>query len=73
MSIDNLFNVIKNKVPDIEYINILRINTYTNGEVQTILNDTSVTNEVLTISQKLVVDETGDIDFVPDITVYTVN
>lgn len=73
-SVDSLFEYIKNEVPDIAYINITRINDYTNGEVQTILNDISVTNEILTVSQKIVVDkDTGDISFEPDINVEVIN
>jgi hypothetical protein len=68
-SVDKLFETIKNVVPDIEYINIIKINNYKNGEVQTILNDTSISDEVLTVSQKLTTDDTGDIDFEPDITI----
>lgn len=73
-SVDSLFEYIKSNVPDIEYINITKINDYENGNVQTILNDTSVTNEVLTVSQKVVVDsDTGDITFEPNITVTVIN
>lgn len=73
-SVDGLFEHIKSNVPDIAYINITRINDYTNGEVQTILNDISVTNEILTVSQKVVVDDdTGDISFEPNISVEVIN
>lgn len=73
-SVDSLFEYIKNKVPDIEYINITKINDYENGSVQTILNDVSVTNEILTVSQKVVVDsDTGDISFEPNINVEVIN
>ena len=71
-SVDKLFDAIKDNVPDIEYINIIKINEYSNGEVQTILNDASVTNEVLTVSQKMVIDDEGDIDFEPNITINVV-
>lgn len=73
-SVDGLFEYIKNEVPDIAYINITKINDYTNGEVQTILNDISVTNEILTVSQQVVVDDTtGDISFEPNVTVEVIN
>lgn len=73
-SVDSLFEYIKNKVPDIEYINVTKINDYENGSVQTILNDVSVTNEILTVSQKVIVDSTtGDISFEPNITVEVIN
>lgn len=72
ISIDKLFSAIKSKVPDIEYINIIKINNYLNGEVQTILNDTSINNEVLTVSQKIVIDDSGDIDFEPNISISVV-
>lgn len=68
-SVDKLFEEIKNFVPDIEYINIININNYKNGEVQTILNDTSIVDEILTVSQKITTDENGDIDFEPDISI----
>ena len=54
------------------YINIIKINNYLNGEVQTILNDTSINNEVLTVSQKIVIDDSGDIDFEPNISINVV-
>lgn len=72
VSIDAMFDSIKSAVPDILYINILQMNNYTNGEVQTILNDTSVTDEVLTVSQKIVYDSDGNISFKPNITVQVV-
>ncbi len=72
LSMDQLFDAIKSEVPDIEYINILNINNYTNGSVQTILNDPNVSSEVLTLSQKIVVDENGDVDFEPDVTINVV-
>lgn len=71
-STDKLFEAIKVVVPDIEYINIVRINDYKNGEVQTILNDTSVSTEVLTVSQKVTSTDDGSIKFEPDITVNVV-
>ena len=67
-----MFDSIKSAVPDILYINILQMNNYTNGEVQTILNDTSITDEVLTVSQKIVYDSDGNISFKPNITVQVV-
>lgn len=73
LSIDGLFEDIKAAVPDIDYINIVNINDYYNGEVQTIMNDISVTDEVLTVSQRIVTNSDGDIDFEPDITVNIVN
>lgn len=73
LSIDNLFEFVKRACPNIEYINITKINNYKNGEVQTILNDTSITNEVLTVSQKITTDENGNITFKPDITVDVIN
>ena len=72
-STDSLFEAIKTNVPDIEYINIVRINDYKNGEVQTILNDTSVSTEVLTVSQKVTSTDDGSITFEPDITVKVVD
>lgn len=73
-SVDSLFEYIKNQVPDIDYINITKINDYENGSVQTILNDVSVTNEILTVSQKVVVNpDTGDISFEPNIAVEVIN
>ena len=72
-SVDGLFEYIKTQVPDIEYINITKINDYENGSVQTILNDISVTNEILTISQKVVIGSDGDITFEPNITVDVIN
>ena len=72
VSIDAMFDSIKSAVPDILYINILQMNNYTNGEVQTILNDTSITDEVLTVSQKIVYDSDGNISFKPNITVQVV-
>lgn len=72
LSVDKMFDSIKSAVPDIVYINIEKMNNYRYGEVQTILNDKTVTDEVLTVSQKIVTTETGDIDFVPDITVNVV-
>ena len=72
-STDSLFEAIKNVVPDIEYINIVRINDYKNGEVQTILNDTNVSTEVLTVSQKVTFNnDDGTISFEPDITINVV-
>ena len=71
-STDSLFEAIKSVVPDIEYINIVRINDYKNGEVQTILNDTSVSTEVLTVSQKVTSTDDGLITFEPDITINVV-
>lgn len=71
-STDRLFEAIKVVVPDIEYINIVRINDYKNGEVQTILNDTSVSTEVLTVSQKVTFADDGSTVFEPDITVNVV-
>ena len=71
-STDSLFEAIKGVVPDIEYINIVRINDYKNGEVQTIENDTSVSTEVLTVSQKVTSTDDGSIVFEPDITVNVV-
>ena len=68
-TVDKLFENIKSNVPDIEYINIININNYKNGEVQTILNDSTVVDEILTVSQKLTTDENGDIDFIPDINI----
>lgn len=73
LSIDGLFEYVKEMCPNIEYINITKINDYKNGEVQTILNDTSVTNEVMTVSQKIQIDDNGDIQLEPDITVNVVN
>ena len=74
LSIDNLFDFVKQVVTDIKYINIVRINDYYNGEVQTIINDTSVTDEIITVSQKMNVDDvTGEISFIPDITVEIIN
>ena len=52
LSVDKMFDTIKSYVPDIVYINIEKMNTYKYGEVQTITNDTSITDEVLTVSQK---------------------
>ena len=72
-SIDGLFEYIKTQVPDIEYINITKINDYENGSVQTILNDTTVTNEILTVSQKVIVSDNGEISFEPNITVDVIN
>lgn len=72
-SIDGLFEYIKTQVPDIEYINITKINDYENGSVQTILNDVSVTNEILTVSQKVIVSDNGEISFEPNITVDVIN
>lgn len=72
-SIDGLFEYIKTQVPDIEYINITKINDYENGSVQTILNDISVTNEILTVSQKVIVSDNGEISFEPNITVDVIN
>ena len=72
LSTDQLFDAIKAEVPDIEYINILNINNYTNGSVQTIINDTSVSSEMLTLSQKVIVDDNGDVDFEPDVTINVV-
>ena len=72
VSIDKMFDNIKSAVPDIVYINIEGMNTYKYGEVQTIMNDTSVIDEVLTVSQKMTTTETGDIDFEPNITVNVV-
>jgi len=72
LSADGLFEAIKEVVPDIEYINIVRINDYKNGEVQTIMNDTSVSTEVLTVSQKVTTTADGTIVFEPDITVSVV-
>ena len=72
LSVDKLFDTIKSYVPDIVYINIEKMNNYKYGEVQTIVNDTSVTDEVLTVSQKMITTDTGDIDFEPDITVNVV-
>ena len=69
LSIDNMFEYVKNECPNIEYINLIRINSYKNGAVQTILNDASVTNEVLTVSQKVIYNEDGSISFEPDITI----
>lgn len=69
LSIDNLFDYIKQTVTDIKYINLLKINDYYNGEVQTITNDTSVTDESITISQKVTVSEDGKIEFTPNVTV----
>ena len=71
-STDSLFEAIKSVVPDIEYINIVRINDYKNVEVQTILNDTSVSTEVLTVSQKVTSTDDGLITFEPDITINVV-
>ena len=71
-STDSLFEAIKGVVPDIEYINIVRINDYKNGEVQTIVNDTSISTEVLTVSQKVTSTDDGSIIFEPDITVNVV-
>lgn len=68
-TVDAMFDNIKSSVPDIEYINIRKINSYTNGEVQTILNDPNVSGEVLTIGQKIAVDDSGNITFEPDVTV----
>lgn len=73
LTIDKLFEDIKSAVPNIDYINIVNINDYYNGSVQTIINDTSVSDEILTVSQKLTTDENGDVDFEPDITVNVVN
>ena len=53
-------------------LNILNINNYTNGSVQTIINDTSVSSEMLTLSQKVIVDDNGDVDFEPDVTINVV-
>lgn len=72
VSMDAMFDSIKTSVPDIQYINIIQMNNYINGEVQTILNDTSITDEVLTVSQKIVYDENGNITFKPNITVQVV-
>lgn len=72
LSVDKMFDTIKSYVPDIVYINIEKMNTYKYGEVQTITNDTSITDEVLTVSQKMITTDTGDIDFEPDITVNVV-
>ena len=72
-SIDGLFEYIKTQVPDIEYINITKINDYENGSVQTILNDPTVTNEILTVSQKVIVSDNGEISFEPNITVDVIN
>ena len=72
ISIDKMFDIIKSVVPDIIYINIESINNYKYGEVQTIINDPSITDEVLTVSQKMTTTDTGDIDFEPDITVNVV-
>lgn len=68
-TVDALFEYIKTYVTDIEYINIIKINDYYNGSVQTITNDTTVTNEVLTVAQKIVTADDGTISFKPDITV----
>ena len=68
-TVDKLFEVIKGSVPDIQYINIISINNYKNGEVQTILNNTEINDEKLTVSQKMTADENGDIDFEPNITI----
>lgn len=68
-TVDAMFDNIKSSIPDIEYINIRKINSYTNGEVQTILNDPNVSGEVLTIGQKIAVDDSGNITFEPDVTV----
>lgn len=68
-TIDVMFDNVKATVPDIEYINIRKINSYENGEVQTILNDTTASSEILTIGQKIAVDDSGNITFEPDVTV----
>lgn len=68
-TVDAMFENIKNVVPDIDYINLLKINNYYNGEVQTILNDLNSSSELLTIGQKVVVDDDGNIDFEPDINI----
>lgn len=72
LSTDHLFDAIKAEVPDIEYINIISINNYTNGSVQTILNDPEITSEVLTLSQKVTVNDDGDVEFEPDVTINVV-
>jgi uncharacterized protein with HEPN domain len=68
-SVDKLFESIKNAVPDIEYINITKINNYKHGEVQTIVNDSSINDEFLTVSQKITTNESGDVDFEPNINI----
>ena len=73
LSIDGLFEEIKAAVPDISYINLIKLNNYNNGEVQTIMNDTTVKTELLTVSQKIVTDSDGNITFEPDVTVNVVN
>lgn len=73
LSIDGLFEEIKAAVPDIAYINLIKLNNYNNGEVQTIMNDTTVKTELLTVSQKIVTDSDGNITFEPDVTVNVVN
>lgn len=72
LSVDKMFDEIRSSVPDILYINIEKINTYKYGEVQTIMNDTSITDEILTIAQRLITTEDGDIDFEPNITINVV-
>ena len=72
LSIDGLFEKIKEAVPDIQYINLTQLNNYFNGEVQTILNDPEVKTELLTIAQKVVTDSDGNISFEPDVTVNVV-
>ena len=66
-TVDAMYEKIKSTVPDIDYMNIRKINSYLNGEVQTILNDSTSSSEILTIGQKVTVDESGNIDFEPDI------
>ena len=72
LSVDKMFDTIKSYVPDIVYINIEKINTYKFGEVQTIMNDDSINDEILTVAQKLITTEDGDIDFEPNIVVNVV-
>jgi hypothetical protein len=73
LSIDGLFEKIKEAVPDIQYINLIQLNNYYNGEVQTIINNPDVKSELLTVSQTTSTDSDGNITFVPDITVNVVN
>lgn len=73
LSIDGLFEKVKESVPDIQYINLIQLNNYYNGEVQTIIGDSENNDELLTVSQKTEIDSDGNITFVPDITVQVVN
>ena len=73
LSFDGLFEFIKANIPDVDYINIKKLNKYDFGEVQTIINNSEYKNEILTVSQKVITDSDGELTFVPDITVDILN